>query len=164
MLRRLMEARAVAASLVVVALIFVAGSFAIPIGTLLAPGPGLVPLILGCAMLAAMAASIAVDRLKPLFDEETASGADDTGGQESRAGLPRVPVILAVIGLTVLGFEPVGFVPTIFIGSLTLLYGLERRSLLISLAVSIILSVGLFLLFERVLYISLPRGLMEFWP
>lgn len=164
MFRRSIEAKAVAASLVVASLIFIAGSFAIPIGTLLAPGPGLVPLILGSAMLAAMIASIAADRLTPAVEEEAATDAADTVEQASHARLPRVPVILAMLGLCLLSFERAGFVPAIFVSSFLLLYVLERRSLSMSLAVSLILSAGLFLLFERVLHITLPRGLLEFWP
>jgi hypothetical protein len=151
----LTEGRGVAAVVIAVALAFVAGSFAMPIGTLLAPGPGLVPLFLGSVTLVAMIASL----LMPEADAATVNEAAEPEAQER--GLPRVPVILGVLALCLLGFESIGYVPMLFMSSLALLYFLERQSLVLSLVVSLILSAGLFFLFERVLYVTLPRGLLE---
>lgn len=157
------ETRAVAALIVVAALVFIIGSFAIPIGSLLAPGPGLVPLFLGCATLVAMIASLIFpEGPAPAVEIEPDAAPAEPVPAGPEPWLPRVPVILAMLGLLLLGFERIGFVISVFVANLVLLYFLERRSLFASLTVSLLLSAGLFILFDRVLHVTLPHGLLEF--
>jgi hypothetical protein len=66
------------------------------------------------------------------------------------------------LGLIILAFERAGFMLTLLGGSFLLLWFVERRPLVLSLIISLVLSGGLYFLFSKLLYVNLPAGWLEF--
>jgi len=143
------------------AVLFIYGSLKMPLGTLLTPAAGLVPLLLGCATL--VLAIFAIVAPEPTATEDAlgpkAEGKDAPG---ESGKVPRPLLIMIVLGLIIFGLERAGFRLTILSGSFILLRFVERRPLVQSLLISLTLSGGLYYLFSRLLYVNLPGGWLEF--
>jgi putative tricarboxylic transport membrane protein len=153
-------AKLVSVAIAAVAIFFIYGSLKMPIGTVLFPAAGMVPLLLGCGTLVLAIAAIVAP------DSTTVEGAPGSEGEyaetEDQADdgrkVPRQLLIMIVLGLVILAFEPAGFVLSMFCGTFILLFFIERKPLLLSLIVSLALSGGLYLLLSKLLYVDLPSG------
>ena len=143
------------------AVLFIYGSLKMPLGTLLTPAAGLVPLLLGCATLVLAIVAILAPEPAPAEDAlgPKAEGEDPPG---KSGKVPRALLIMIVLGLIIFGLERAGFRLTILSGSFILLRFVERRPLVQSLLISLTLSGGLYYLFSRLLYVNLPGGWLEF--
>ena len=158
---RLTYSRLVSAAIAAAAVLFIYGSLAMPIGSILPPAAGMVPLLLGCATLA-LAIAVFVGP-----DSGAAKGAEDLGPESEDppadgGKVPRPLLIMIVLGLVILGFERAGFILTLLGGIFVLLRFIEKKPLPLSLMISLALSIGLYLLFSKFLYVSLPGGWLEF--
>ncbi len=158
---RPIHAKLVSVVIAAVALIFIYGSMKMPMGTLLTPAAGLVPLLLGCGAL--LLAVIAIISPEPAAGE-AASGSDDEeeGPADKIRKLPRPLLIMIVLGLMIFAFERAGFILSLLGGTFILLRFVEKKPLILSLAVSLVLSGGLYYLFAKLLYVNLPGGWLEF--
>ena len=143
------------------ALIVIYGSLKMPMGTILTPGAGLVPLLLGCGTLVLAIAAIVGPEPATA---EGASGPEAEGADQpdDPRKVPRPLLITLVLALIILAFDRAGFILSVLCGLFILLRFVERRPLVLSLMISLVLSVGLYLLFSKFLYVNLPRGWLEF--
>jgi hypothetical protein len=158
---RPLYAKVVSVIIAVAALMFIYGSLQMPIGTILTPAAGLVPLLLGCGTL--VMAIVAIVAPEPTAAEDS-PGPEAEGEDQTNDGrkVPRPLLIMIVLGLIIFAFERAGFLLALFGGTFLLLRWVERRPLLLSLLISVVLSGGLYLLFSKVLYVNLPGGWLEF--
>ncbi len=143
------------------AIVFIHGSLKMPMGTLLTPAAGMVPLLLGCGAL--VLALVAIFSAEPTKDEGGAGVEDE--GQGPPTGAPKVPrplLIMIVLGLMIFAFERAGFILSLLGGSFILLRFVEKRPLVLSIVISLVLSGGLYYLFSKILYVNLPAGWLEF--
>jgi hypothetical protein len=69
---------------------------------------------------------------------------------------------MIVLGLIIFGLERAGFMLTMLSGSFLLLRFVERRPVIPSLMISLVLAGGLYFLFSKLLYVNLPSGWLEF--
>ncbi len=143
------------------ALGIVYGSLRMPMGSVLAPGAGLVPFLLAGAafVLAIVAAVLPEPATTKAGSDPKAEGEDQP---EKASAVPRPLLIMIVLGLVIFGFERAGFMLSLLGGLFILLWFVERRPLALSLSLSLSLSVGLYFLFSKFLYVSLPAGWLEF--
>jgi hypothetical protein len=158
---RPLYAKLVSAVIAAAALIVIYGSLKMPIGTLLTPAAGLVPLLLGCGTL--VLAIVAIVGREPAA-AENASGPQDEGEDQANDGrkVPRSLLIMIVLGLIIFAFERAGFILSLLGGTFLLLRFVERKPLVFSLIISVAVSGGLYLLFSKVLLVTLPGGWLEF--
>jgi putative tricarboxylic transport membrane protein len=158
---RPLYAKLVSAVIAAAALIVIYGSLKMPIGTLLTPAAGLVPLLLGCGTL--VLAIVAIVGREPAA-AENASGPQDEGEDQANDGrkVPRSLLIMIVLGLIIFAFERAGFILSLLGGTFLLLRFVERKPLVFSLIISLVVSGGLYLLFSKVLLVTLPGGWLEF--
>ncbi len=140
------------------AVLFIYGSLKMPMGTILKPAAGLVPLLLGCATLALAIAAIVAPEPAP----KDALGPKDEDPPGESGKVPRPFLIMIVLGLIIFGLERAGFRLAILSGSFILLCFVERRPFVQSLLISLALSGGLYYLFSKLLYVNLPGGWLEF--
>jgi hypothetical protein len=87
------------------------------------------------------------------------------GGGESLAAQPwresaHALGILAVCAFVALALERLGWRLTVALALLVLLRVLERRSLLFALGLTLAIALGSFWLFDTLLKVPLPRGLL----
>lgn len=164
-------AKLVSGAIAVAALVLVYGSLKMPLGTILKPAAGLVPLLLGCGAL--LLAIVAIVIPEPEAAEDDSGLENESPGCESPGcknkdqpndarKVPRPLLIMIVLGLIIFAFERAGFILSLLSGSFLLLRFVERRPLVLSLVVSLVLSGGLYLLFSKLLYVNLPSGWLEF--
>lgn len=161
MSRRTVYPKLVSVAIASAAVLFICGSLKMPMGTVLTPAAGLVPLLLGCATL--VLAIVVIVAPEPATAEDAlgpkAEGEDQP--DESRR-VPRPLLIMIVLGLIIFGLERAGFMLTMLSGSFLLLRFVERRPLVQSLMISLVLAGGLYFLFSKLLYVNLPSGWLEF--
>jgi putative tricarboxylic transport membrane protein len=158
---RPLYAKLVSVVIAAAALIFIYGSLKMPMGTLLKPAAGMVPLLLGCATL--VLAMVAIVGPEPATAED-APGPEVEGGDQpdDSRKVPRPLLITLVLGLIILAFERAGFMLSLLAGTFILLRFVERRPLVPSFLISLVLSGGLYFLFSKLLYVNLPGGWLEF--
>ena len=154
-------ARLVAIVIAAVALIFIYGSLKMPMGTVLTPAAGLVPLLLGCGTL--VLAIVAIVSPETAAAEGTISPEAEAQDQpdESRK-VPRPLLIMIVFGLIIFAFERAGFILALLGGLFLMLRFVENRPLVQSLTISLVFSGGLYFLFSKLLYVNLPGGWLGF--
>jgi len=154
-------AKLVSVVIAATAIIFIHGSLKMPLGTVLTPAAGLVPLLLGCGAL--VLAVVAIVSPEPAAPERASSPEAEAQDQpEASRKVPRPLLIMIVLGLIILAFERAGFILSLLGGSFILLRFIERRPLVLSLIISLVLSGGLYLLFSKFLYVNLPAGWLDF--
>jgi hypothetical protein len=142
------------------AILFIYGSWKMPMGTLLTPAAGLVPLLLGCGTL--VLAIVAIVAPEPAPEGVLGPKAEDEDAPGESGKVPRPLLIMIVLGLIIFGLERAGFLLTIMSGSFILLRFVERRPFVQSFMISLALSSGLYYLFSKLLYVNLPGGWLEF--
>jgi hypothetical protein len=154
-------AKLVSAAIAVTALVFIYGSLKMPLGTVLTPAAGLVPLLLGCGTL--LLAIVTIVSPEPAAAEDDSCPECESNDQPNdKRKLPRPLLIMIVLAMIIFAFERAGFVLSLLGGSFLILRFVERRPLVSSLLISLILSVSLYLIFSKVLYVTLPGGWLEF--
>ncbi len=122
------------------------------------PGPALFPRLLA-GLLVLFGAMLALQGLgarapTPLADAEVREAAD-------RGGLLNALLVVGAVVFYVLAVERAGFVPTVALLNLALMRRLGV-GLAGALAVALVLAVGIYLLFARLLLVPLPRGPLPF--
>jgi hypothetical protein len=138
--------RVAGAALVLVALVTLAESRGLPLGTLRNPGPAYVPVLLAVGLLV-LGGLIAA-----------------TGGHAARVGdvgwsdLPHALWIVGVCAFAAWGLERLGYRLTVTASLLALLGLVERKRPVVTVAVAIGLAFGSFFLFATLLRTPLPRG------
>jgi hypothetical protein len=158
---RPLYAKLVSVAIAAVAVIFIYGSLKMPMGTLLTPAAGLVPLLLGCGTLALAIVSIVSPEPQAAEGAPGPEAESEDQPDEGRK-VPRPLLIMIVLGLIIFAFERAGFLLALFGGTFLLLRWVEKRPLFLSLLISLALSGGLYLLFSKLLYVNLPGGWLEF--
>jgi hypothetical protein len=95
---------------------------------------------------------------------EDSPGPEAEGEDQANDGrkVPRSLLIMIVLGLIIFAFERAGFILSLLGGTFLLLHFVERRPLVFSLIISLAVSGGLYLLFSKVLLVTLPGGWLEF--
>ncbi len=138
--------RVAGAALALLALGVLLESRRLPLGTLHAPGPAFVPVVLGVILLALGAALVA------------------TGGAARRLQAGDWPewrhaaAILAAGAFAALALERLGYRLTVGAMLVFLLGVVERRGVVTTLVVAAGLAAGSFFLFDTLLRVQLPRG------
>lgn len=159
-------AKLVSGAIAVTALVFIYGSLKMPLGTVLTPAAGLVPLLLGCGTL--LLAIVTIVSPEPAVAEDDPGPESESNETErkdqpyDRRWLPRPLLIMVVLGMIIFAFERAGFILSMLGGCFLILRVVERRPLISSLLISLVLSGSLYLIFSKVLYVTLPGGWLEF--
>lgn len=144
------SSRAIALPLagLVVGVAYTIGATRYPVGTLVAPGPGLFPLLAGLTMTIASAVALVTER-------RAASAVPEPVGPLFR----RVPILVAVLAGYAILLKPLGFLVASTALVALVLVVLGRRPLSAAVATAIALSAGAYLTF-RLLGVPLPPGLL----
>lgn len=142
--------RVAGVALVLVALLALADSRGLPLGTVRNPGPAYVPVLLACGLLLLGVLIGARGGRAPRL------GA--VGWDEWRQAL----AIVAVCTFAAWGLERLGYRLTVTASLLVLLGLVERKGPVLTILVSLALAFGTFFLFATVLRTSLPRGAFGF--
>lgn len=134
------------AAFAVFAMLVLWESSKIPFGTLADPGPGALPMLLGCVLLACscivMIGGAADQRL------------DSIEWSEWRSAL----AILGTIAFMALAMEKLGYRLTIFAGLFVLVALVERKGWRAGAIFAAAFSLGTYGLFHTLLKVQLPRG------
>jgi putative tricarboxylic transport membrane protein len=128
------------------------GAYNLGIGALGSPGPGLFAFLIGMGM-ASLALSVAVNAVRT----EPATGA---GMWPQRAGA--ISVVIAALAFYTLTLERIGFFLSTFLFLLALLGTLSRASWMATALASVGITLGSYLVFAKLLKISLPAGALGF--
>ena len=123
----------------------------VPVGTVRMPGAGFFPLLLGVTLGVLAVTLFGLSLL----------GAN----QEPMRVWPDQPEVLHLVGILVVAialFERVGFVITmaLFLGASMRVLGTRRWGMLVTL--SLVGSIGAYVVFSRILLIALPSGILPF--
>lgn len=123
--------------------------------TSLGPGPGFFGVWLaGLAAICAIGVIITASRGPNIPLPETF--------WPTKIGLIRMAVVLLGVAWMAAFLEDLGYVVTSFVFLAALIYVMGTRSLSLIFSMAILGSVGIYLLFTRVLYTPLPRGILNF--
>lgn len=141
----------------IIGVIFVIGSLSYSIWERYGPGPGFFPLVLG-ALFSALSLTLLLARGMGFGDkEEILLESDSLKPSEIYKTLIYLVLILCFCFL----FDRLGSVLTIFIFMAVVLAALNRRSLRLSLTISLLSSLVTYVLFVRLLGVSLPGGILQ---
>lgn len=139
------EQRVVPITLFLISIAFAAGAMTMPMGTIRAPGAGLVPLLLSLAMALSSGVVVLLSFIKE-------PGIQQSGEKEFVKPLSIVIILAGIIAV----FESAGYLASIFVGVFLLLKVLEKKSLIKSLIIAFVLCLSSYLLFDRILSVPLP--------
>jgi hypothetical protein len=140
------RARALPLTGLLVGAAYTVGAFSYPVGTAVAPGPGLFPLVAGLTMTLASLIALIIESRAP-----------------SIAPLPlgesfhRVPMLVAALVAYVIALKPAGFLAASAALAALVLVILGRRRVRTVVVIAVVLSVGCYLTF-RLLGVPLPVG------
>ena len=148
--------RITAAALFVLSVAYTLGGLRIKLGQMANPGPGLMPLIVGCLLTICTAVYLARTMLlKP----------DDMGSpRRDQAPRPKQIVPLCIGGLVVLYpflLWALGFILSTFLTVWWILALLRYKRILVSGALAAVIAIALFFLFSMLLSVVLPGGELE---
>src|SRR5215813_7937038 len=138
--------RAAGATLVLIGLITVWQSRAMPLGSLHRPGPAYMPVLLAALLIAFGVAVFAMGSRAPSLTA--------VGWHEWRHAV----AIFAACAFSAWGLERLGYRITMAVVLAFLLLVLERRGLVLGIVVTIVMAWGSFYLFDTLLKVPLPRG------
>lgn len=139
------EHRAISIMIFLFSVAFAVGALTMPMGTVRAPGPGLVPLILSLA-------TAVTSGVVALFSYPKEPDTEDSFEKEFVKPLSIAIILAGIIAV----FESAGYLASIFVGAFLVLKVLEKMSLIKSLIIAFVLCLSSYLLFARVLGVSLP--------
>jgi putative tricarboxylic transport membrane protein len=141
----------------VIGVIFVIGSLSYSIWDRYGPGPGLFPLVLGL-LFSILSLSLLLARGMGLDDKgEALTESDSLKPSE----IYKTLIYLLLIVFFYFLFDRLGSVVTIFIFMAVVLAVLNKRSLRLSLAISFLSSLVVYVFFVRLLGVSLPGGILQ---
>ena len=135
---------------IVAGVLILAVSGDLPFGTLASPGAGMLPMLVIGFMIAFGLILFAGARSSPPL------------AQIAWPDLPHAVRVIAVAVAATALYRPLGFLITITLMLFGLLFFVERRKLIVSVAVSVAIPAATFLLFEYVLKSPLEYGLLRF--
>jgi hypothetical protein len=140
--------RVAGAALALLALVVVWESRKLPLGSLANPGPAYMPVVLAALLLAfAVALVIVGGRAAPLAA---------VGWSEWRHAV----AIFAVCAFAAWALERLGYRATVTLTLAFMLGVVERKGIAFTVLFSLALALGSFLLFDTLLRVPLPRGLL----
>lgn len=142
--------RVAGAALVLIALLALADSRGLPLGTIRNPGPAYMPALLAIDLLILGAIIVAIGGRAPR--------AADVGWREWR----HVLAIVVVCAFAAWGLERLGYRLTVSLALLALLGFVERKRAIVAVPVALGLAFGTFHLFATLLRTPLPRGPLGF--
>lgn len=134
-----------------VAAVMIVWSLTLPVGTVNSPGPGLFPLILA-VLLAILSIGLTIEQIKAGSDGKAIASIVRKEGAQ-------LTVFCALYLAYALTFERIGFI--LSTGAfLALVYVIVlRRSIVSALVYALVVTVPIYILFDRLLSVGLPRGL-----
>jgi putative tricarboxylic transport membrane protein len=138
------------------ALFYFLSSFRLKTGGLNAPGPGLIPGVIGF-LLVLFTAVYLCRVFRGNFTEREKSGAPGIEGKNYRA----IAGVLACTAVYPFLLEPLKFILSTFLASFIMLFLLRPGKILFSLLLSLAMAAGAFLLFSRLFGVGLPSGPLE---
>ena len=138
--------RVAGAALVLLALVVVRESRALPLGSLSNPGPAYMPVVLAALLLIFGVALVIVGG--------RASSLASVGWSEWRHAV----AIFAVCAFAAWALERLGYRATVTLALAFLLGVVERKAVVFTVLFSLALALGTFLLFDTLLRVPLPRG------
>lgn len=138
--------RVAGGALVVVGLIALFESRRLPLGTLHRPGPAYMPVVLALLLI--------VFGLVLALMASRGGRFADVGWHEWRHAV----AIFGACAFAAWGFERLGYRLTTAIVLFFLLFVVERRSLALSVGLTLVIAWGTFFLFDTLLRVPLPRG------
>src|SRR5215471_1400434 len=138
--------RAAGATLVLIGLVTIWQSRALPLGSLHRPGPAYMPVVLAVLLMMFGVAVFAMGG--------RAQRLNDVGWHEWRHAV----AIFAACAFAAWGLERLGYRLTMAVVLAFLILVLERRGLVFGLALSLAMAWGSFYLFDTLLRVPLPRG------
>jgi putative tricarboxylic transport membrane protein len=145
-----LKERVVALGFVLFALVFVAGSISLKVGTMARPGPGLMPAAVGIAILVfSVYNAVLRFREKPAAEEDTGGLAVAPGG---------IAVATLVYPL-LLGY--LNYLLSTFLVLAALLLVLRFKSKPVAVATALVTTLVSFVLFAKLLGVTLPSGILE---
>ena len=163
--RRLWLSSAAAAATVLVGAAAVIGSRAYPYWTTLGPGPGFFPrwlggllVVCGVAWIVQILRTARADRSAPVVEDEGVAPEEEA----PEYSLPTVVAIVVSLCVLAATLETLGYQLAMFVFVLFHLLVLGRRRLLLSLALALGCSVGVFVAFTRFLTVPLPASSIPF--
>ena len=138
--------RAAGATLVLIGLVTIWQSRAFPLGSLHRPGPAYMPVLLaGLLIVFGVAVFLMGSRAQRLLD---------VGWHEWRHAV----AIFGACAFAAWGLERLGYRLTMTVVLVFLIVALERKGLVLGLALTVFMSWGSFYLFDTLLKVPLPRG------
>jgi hypothetical protein len=138
------------AALAIAGALVAAQSWQYPMGSLAEPGPGYLPFVLGLALAGFGALVAAAGARSPAFRWRHFGDG------------PKGLAILAGLGFAALALERLGYRITIAVLLVYYLGVIERRSWAMTLALTLIVSLGTYYVFAALLRVPLPIGLFRF--
>jgi putative tricarboxylic transport membrane protein len=136
---------------------YTAGSFGYPIWDRFGPGPGFFPLVLGFLLCVLSGVLLLVRAVKPGPSGQCLTASDSLRLQEIGKSL----IYLGAILCFYLFFNRVGSLLTIFFFMMVVLVFMNRRPVKLSLSVSLLSVVLVYVVFVRILGVPLPGGLLK---
>lgn len=127
-------------------------SLKLPVGTINSPGPGLFPLILA-VLLAVLSAGLIFEQVRGGFN--TGFVADVVREEGAR-----VAVFCVLYFAHVLTFERVGFILSTGVFLVFVYVLILRKGIVTATAYAVFVTVPIYLIFDRLLSVSLPAGLL----
>ena len=122
------------------------GSTQYPFGTLAEPGPGMLPLVLASVLMAFGVLLAASER----------------GAAQARtiafADLPHAALVIGLLAAAAVGLERIGYRATVIALLFVFIAVVERRNVLVALAVAAGIAFGSFYLINTLLRVPLPVG------
>jgi hypothetical protein len=136
--------------LLVFAAAVVALGWHLPFGTPASPGPGMLPfLVVGLMMALATLLILQAGSSPPIATIEWTD-------------LPHALRVMAVAVVAVILYEPLGFIVTMGLMILILMFLVERQRIVTSAIVASCMTVGAYLLIDKVLKTPLPMGVLGY--
>ncbi|MGE5575928.1 MAG: tripartite tricarboxylate transporter TctB family protein [Syntrophothermus sp.] len=145
-----MQERAIAIGILIFALIYLASSIALSVGTLAEPGPGFMPAAVGTLLL--LVASFHAYR--------SFRGPAGQGGENGWFKAAPLGIALATLAYPFL-LRPLRFLLSTFIVLFVLFRLMRYKTTLISLIIAAAATVASFLIFSRLLGVVFPAGFLE---
>jgi putative tricarboxylic transport membrane protein len=154
-----MKTRDILSSLffLVVGVVFTAGSFSYPVWDRYGPGPGFFPLVLGTLFSALSLCLLLMRSLGRRDTGEALAPSDSLNPSE----IYKTLVYLLLLILFYFFFDWLGSLLTLFVFLVIVLAVLNRRPLRLSLSISVASAVLTYVVFVRLLGVSLPGGMLK---
>ncbi|MCL4515853.1 MAG: tripartite tricarboxylate transporter TctB family protein [Firmicutes bacterium] len=148
-----MQEKAISLAVLIFALVYLASSIALSVGTLAEPGPGFMPTAVG-ALLLIVAAFYAYRTFRG-----RAERAEKEGGSSWLKAAP-LGIALATVAYPFI-LRPLNFLLSTFLVLFVLFRLMRYKSTLASLLIAAVATIASFLIFAKLLGVVLPSGFLE---